>query len=115
MSNSVQIPRSGVISFGTVQATGPLGPALQLSPYTPSDYTFDWSTDGTPATQGTFQPEGSSDETHWFALSDPQDFTQDGMFHITNKPVAHVRINVLTYVPGDQTTATTFRYTKKGD
>ena len=47
-----------------------------------------------------FQLEGSLDNTNWEDLSGPQDCTSITMFHVANRPVAHIRGNLVTFTGG---------------
>ena len=65
---------------------------------------------GTAPSACTYSIDGSLDAVNWVSLSGPLSCTTAGMQHIANKPVPYLRINVLSYTPGDGTTNVTFLY-----
>ncbi len=71
----------------------------------PDKHTLQFITTGTPAS-ATLCLEGSIDGTNWFDLSGTQSCAASGMFHVVNKPVLFVRVNLLTLVGGTAPTVT---------
>ncbi len=107
----------GAYSFGTISTTGPLGSSLNYlgHPTAPSSHTVEWSLTGTAPTACTLELSGSIDGNHWYSLTGPLSCTAAAMYHVIGKPVSFVRLNVLTYTPGDATTAVTARYARSAN
>ena len=104
----------GSYTFGTVSGTGQLGHALSYlnMPSAPSTHTVEWSVVGTAPTACTLELDGSIDGLHWYSLTGSLDCTTAQMYHVPDKPVPFVRLEVLTYSPGDTTTNVTARYAR---
>lgn len=105
-------------AWPVVAEAGPLGPVLLfegVNAARPSDHTIDWSVGGTAPDACTFRTEASSDLVNWYGLDatspDTIDGTSSGMESIVGKPVLFLRINVVTYTEGDDTTTVVFHYT----
>lgn len=71
---------------------------------------------GTAPSACTFRVEGSLDLQGWTGIdatapaADPTPCTSTFMVHIPDKPVAGIRIVLVTYTPGDGTTKVVFSY-----
>lgn len=122
-TQSTNLPgQGGFFAFGTIATTGQLGGTIGYAvPFassgyfaSPSNYTLDWSISGTAPSVCTMQGEGSSDNVHWYSVTGSLSCTTASMVHITTKPVAYFRLNVLTYTAGDGTTAVSVRYVRGG-
>lgn len=83
-------------------ATG-ITDAYDVTLESPDKHTLQFITTGAPAS-ATLRLEGSIDNTNWFDLSGTQNCSSSGMFHVVNKPVLFVRVNLLTLVGGTDPT-----------
>lgn len=99
-------------------STGQVGQYLILNGVTaqrPANYTVDWSVSGTAPSACTFRVEGSTDATNWYGLDATApaatSCTSSNMESIAQRPVLYVRINLVTFTPGDSTTKVVFHYT----
>lgn len=108
-------------TWGPVAATGQVGQYLVFSNINvprPTNYTIDWSAGGTAPVTCTFRVEGSTDGTNWYGLDATSPATTScvasNMESIAYRPVLFIRINIVAYTQGDNTTAITFHYTGGG-
>ena len=100
--------------FRQVTGVGPMATFVSFEDAyaAPSTHTIACAVTGTPPSACTFQVEGSLDGINWFTLTAPQDGTTSSIFHIADKPVAFLRITVLTYTAADVTTTVNLSYTR---
>ena len=113
---SAQVGVSGhSYEVGQIQGVGQLGKYVGTASAA-SSYSVDCSVTGTPPTACTLRVEGSRNGKFWYAFSDVpvQDCTTPQMIWIANHPVIYLRLNVLSYTPGDSTTNVTGGYTQGG-
>jgi hypothetical protein len=102
----------------TPTTTGQLGAYLILATSaaaSPNDFTIDWTVYGTAPSACTFRVEGSFDGVTWYGLDTTSpastSCTTSNMESIVYKPVAFLRINIVTWTNGDATTVTAFHFT----
>ncbi len=88
-----------------VQSTTGVTAAYDVTLESPDKHTLQFITTGTPAA-ATLRLEGSIDGVNWFDLSGSQSCVSSGMFHVVNKPILYVRVNLLTLVGGTAPTVT---------
>ena len=111
----------------SVTTTGQLGISLgqNTNPkfqepviYPPRSITISWTVAGTAPSACTFRVEGSADGTTWFGLdatapaADTVACTTANMISIVDRPVRVLRVYIVSYTQGDNTTAVKFSYTR---
>lgn len=109
-------------SWAPVTTTGPVGTSGKdqyldfghLLVGLPVFHTVQVVVNGTAPSVCTFRVEGSLDYTNWFGLDvtapATESCTASTLFHIPYKPVRALRVNVVSYTAGDQTTSVVFSY-----
>ncbi len=107
----------GYNPFAAQNATGQTAAFNWLSTTTTAGHiplwmTFQVVTTGGPATC-TLNVQGSLDNINWFDLSGNQTCTSSLMFHVVNKPVQYVRINLSALTGGTSPTVTTTVFGEK--
>ena len=71
----------------------------------PDTHTLQYITTGSPSS-ATLRLEGSIDNVNWFDLSGTQNCASSGMFHVVNKIVLYLRVNLLSLSGGTDPTVT---------
>jgi len=97
-------------SLGTLNAPGPT--VAQNLPFTVHKHTVQAVVTGAPAT-GSIQLEGTLDDVTgsptWFNLSGAQPCTANTIFHVVDRPVSGIRVN-LTALTGGTGPTVSIRY-----
>ena len=81
----------------------------------PSNYSIEWSIQGTPPLVCTLQPQATSDPSSpffFFSNIPDQDCTKRGKIFFQGMPVVFFQVVSPLYTPGDGTTVVTVRYNR---
>ena len=98
------------IDWAALSATGQT-PSVDVSTVAPVRHTLSGTITGSPTTC-TLKLEGSLDNTTWFDLSGSQSCTANFMFHVVDRHVDSVRVN-LTALSGGTSPTVTLKYMGK--
>jgi hypothetical protein len=93
-TQTVFLPVGGYYDF-PVLTTATHTTVLDLRKSLVKTHTIEISLTGTPSVC-TYRVEGSSNSTNWYDISGTQSCLTNNMFHITDKPIRYIRINVLS-------------------